>query len=129
VSTSDKGQAMMERKALERLVSALMDEEYAGSRGEAVRDALAMSLIALWGEGELDEDDLQASLEEMSVQLMIGKLERDGLSVHRTLVNIINDDDTTDEAQVLATNNPIVASIIEHTMEQAFKPMGPYDLN
>lgn len=117
----------MERKALERLVSALLDEEHDDNRVEAIEEALIGAQLALDREETFDEEDLYENLTTLAIQQIVNKMGREGLQIFRARVVLDNEEEEVIE--MVATSNPVISGIIEHTIQQYLKPTSPLDIN
>ncbi len=117
----------MERKALERLVSALLDEEHDDNRVEAIEEALVVAQMALNEDESFDEEDFHENLTTLAIQQLVNKMGREGLQIFRA--RVVLDTEEEEVIEMVATSNPVIGGIIDHTIRQYLKPSTPFDIN
>jgi len=119
----------MERKALERLVAALLDEDLDVPRLEAIESALALALIALEGDEDFTENDeaqLKESLFMLAVQTLAQKLEDEDTAIFR---GAYQDKDDAETTHFLVTTNTILGGMMDHNIKLLIENEGPYSVH
>ena len=121
----------MERRALERLVSALTgDDTPPESRIERIENAIAFAMVALEGDEkylESESSDLQSNLFSLSLQFIDSRLQENGaVVVSATYQDKENDPDVM---YFWATKDEILAAMIELSVNQYTKPKDENDIN
>lgn len=123
-------QITMERRALERLVGALLDKETESTRIEEIENAMALAMVALEGDErylESDSEELRANLFGLSLQFVEKRLhEQEAVVVSATYQD---SEDDPDIMYFWSTKDEILAAMIELNVNQFIKPKTDHDIN
>jgi hypothetical protein len=109
----------MDRKALERLVSALIDDEdtIGTNRTEAVSNALALAMIALEGDDDFDYvmDRLDKGFLEISIQSLVRMIREKDVTIFR-----VSEDapEYGDPINILVTDSPLLTGMVDHSIDR-----------
>lgn len=128
------GEFNMERKALERLLTAILDSEFTGNRLKLMEEAIITALLALDDSEDspyksIDGDDIQESLDNLAIQLIASKLQEEELSIYRISIDPTDPDNEEDPVQIVATSHPILLGMINHGVDQLTKEFDEFDVN
>ena len=118
----------MERKALERLVSALLDDDHKVHRVETISNALALALVALEGDedfSEADEETVAHSLFMLAIQVLAQKMADENKCVLQCEYRVDDEDaddedfDTPADMQVFVTTDEALGEILNFHLKAA----------